>query len=162
MTDYAFHGHVPELVTVDAESHVHIHRAHGHGPLPHVAVAGDAVHFGPNMWGVDEPHMRGRAVIINALPLDIFAARQQGGHFFDFGFIGRNRLVARHAECDVGNAGDGALLDIDVAIHAFHPVGQVNLVRVSDRLHGSGVAVEEISNGVKHGAMSRGKNGRTL
>lgn len=151
-----------EFMTIDTKSHGHIHRSHRDRCLAHITMAGDATHFGSNMWRVIELNMRCRAVVIDVLPLDIFATRQQGGHFFDFGLIRGNRLVARHAKSNVGNAGDGALLHVDVAIHTFHPVGQVNLVCVSDRLHGSGAATEEIPNGVKHGSMSRGKNGRAL
>jgi len=162
MTGYAFHGSVPELVAVDAKSHGHVDSPHRHRSLPHVTMASYAAHFGADMRRVVEFHMGGRAVIINALPGNIFAAREQGGHFFDFGLVGGNHLVARHAKCNVRNAGDGALLDIDVAIDTFHPIGQVNLVRVGDRLHGIGFAVEEIPNGVKQRAMGRGKNGRTL
>ena len=149
-------------MTIDAKSHSHIHRSHRYGSLPHIAMARYTFHFGANMRRVVEFHMRRRTVIVDALPLNIFSTRQQGGHFFDFGFIRRNRLVARHAKCNVRNAGDSTLLNIDMAIHAFHPVGQVNFVRVSDRLHGSGAAAKEIPNGVNHGAMSRSKNGRAL
>lgn len=162
MTSGAFHRHLPGLMAIEAKSHVHIDAPHGHRPLPHIAVTRRTINSVADMRSVVEVNVERGAAIKNAFPLDILPALKHGSHLLDLRFIRGHHLVARHAELDVGNTGDSALFHVDVAVRAFHPVRQVNLVRISDRLNGRGVVAEKIADGIQQSRMGRREDGRSL
>jgi len=106
--------------------------------------------------------VRRRAVVINPLPRDLFAARQICSHFPDFRFLRRNGLVARHAELHTRDARHRTLLDARVAIRTLHTVCEMNFVRVGDGLNGLRPAVEEIPDSVSDAPVGRSEDGRNL
>lgn len=160
MTYDAFHRNFLELVTVDAETHVHVHGPDRHSALPHVAVASGALHLGADMRGVIELHMRRGTVIINALPLDILTPGGEGRHFLDFGLIRGHRLMAHHAELDARDARHWTAFNVRMAVGAVHSVRQMDLVGVGDWLHRGRMQTEEITNGIGQRTMGRREHGR--
>jgi len=142
-----------------AIAHVQIHGAHSRALLQQIAMAARACDAGSYVRSMVEPDVGGGAVVVNAHPRNVFAARLVGGHFSDFGPVSGDDQMATHAELHAGNGRIGSLIDAGVASLALQPSGEMHIVREGDGLRGlSGMPVQEIANGGSHGAVRGRKN----
>lgn len=146
------------LVTIDAIAHGQINGSDGNRLLPHIAVAGSAGYVRPNVRGVIEFHMGGRAEIIHALPGNIFAPGHVCGCFLDFRSVRSDQLVTSHAEFYAGNNSVRSSVDPDVAICALHAVCKVHFMSVSQGLDWYRPTAEKVLDSLKHGGVSWGKD----
>ena len=148
MTRHAIRRRALLYVARYAKAHRVVYRTLGDGRFGHVAVAGGAIHTRANVRRVIEFHVRRRLKAINALPGDVFAARHVSGELLDFGLVGRDHLMAGHAEIHAGNARIRPLIHADMAIHALQAVRKMHFVRVSDGLHRLRADAEKFTDGV--------------
>src|SRR6185437_4582235 len=135
MTGGAINRHPLLLVAFDTKTHVQIYFAFRGGLLSHIAMAGGTVYSCADVRRMIESHMGRGAVVIYPNPWNVFAARLIGGNLLDLRVIRIDGHVAGHTERHIGNLCFGSLIDPHVARCALQPVGQMNRMRVCDRLH---------------------------
>ena len=136
MARHAIHGRMVLAMTFDAKPHGVVHFSLGNRQRAHVAVAFGAVDSRPDMGRMVELDVRGRFETVDPLPGDVLPARAIGRELLDFRLVGSDYLMARHAEIDAWNSRVRALIHAYVAIRALQAIGEVNFVRIGDRLDG--------------------------
>src|SRR5574337_620385 len=122
MTGDAIYRRLLLAMAIEAIAHRQVHGADSYGLLRQVAVALGARHASPNVRCVVELHMRRGLEPVDALPGDVFTSRQVSRDLLDFRLVGRDDLVAGHAEIDAGNARVRPLVDSRMAIRTLHAV----------------------------------------
>src|SRR6516225_1432933 len=159
VTRGAVDGSPALFMTVQAETHLKVDHQDGYGLLRHVSMADLTIHARTNMWGVIETNMGLRNIVIDALPADIFTAREHRRHFLNLRFVFGDDLVASHADLDVGNARVRPGINANVAVQTLKPISEMDLVCIGDRLDRPGPAVEIVAQGAKQRAVSRSEEG---
>lgn len=145
-------------MAIQAVAHLKIDHPDGDGLLRHVSMADLAVYAGANMGGMIEADVRRRNIVIDALPGDVFTAREHRRHFSNLRLVFGDDLVASHADLDVGDTRVRPGIDANVAVQTLESVSQVHFVSVGDRLDGARPAVEVVAQGTEHRAVSRSKD----
>lgn len=158
MTCRAINGRFLLLVTIDAIAHGQINGADGNRLLPHIAVAGSAGYVRPNVRGVIEFYMGGRAEIIHALPGNIFAAGHVCSYLLDFRSVRSDHLVTSHTKFHAGNNSVRSSVNPDMAICALHAVCKVHFMSVSHGLDRYWPTVKKVLDSLKHGWVSWAKD----
>jgi hypothetical protein len=148
------------LVAIQAVAHLKIHHPDGDGLLRHVSMADLAVYASANMGSMIEADVRRGHVIIDALPGDVFTAREHRRHFLNLRLLFGDDLVASHTDLDVGDTRVRPGIDANVAVQTLKPISQVHFVSVGDRLDGARPAVEVVAQGTEQRAVSRSKDRR--
>jgi hypothetical protein len=119
-----------------AGSHVVVHEFLRGVDLCHVAVAGSAIHFRPNMRGVVELHEGVRLESVDTLPGNFLPLRYVGGNLLYLGLVGGSHGVTQHALGRGRQRSGWTNIRRAVTIQTLEPEREVLLGGIRDGLFG--------------------------